>query len=713
MRTDNGDTSDFLESISDVPVIEEPLEYSDIESNLAARNKKQRDFEEYLKSVSSDSTDSSQESADNGVGSGDGSDTGAAHPKRSPIRRKLSSVREEIRGSSLGRFLFGYDKQANALAESSVGKAVDRHEQPKGATRFFYMLDNGIISKIMQNTIYRLLSLSAKYYGIMLVAYAIVSSALYIFDFAVIDFSTTVNIFYFIYGMCAMILATFLVTSDRSLSGAFSESRVIRAVFVSFLGYRLTDTEAHTPVRTRALYAAIFSVMGALLGLFTVFVSAHIVWLVVLVFIFLLLSFSSPEFCFNFTVLILPFTVFFARKTLPIAVLTGLCGLCYLRKLMLRKRSFAFEPIDFYVLMFAIIYFLSGITSIGGEPAFGESIILLVLLCGYFLAANLLKSERNLVSICKVISLSAFIVSAVGIVEFFTGRAEVRWLDTAIFGTENGRIVSLFSNSNVLAMYLIFTLPFVIGEINKSVRPIALIPRLFNLVAVIAAIGLTQSRAGYLALIFSVLAMLFFKRRRGMRRIIVAFAIVPYIILLLPSFILTRFDSIFSSAFDTSVSYRIQIWQGAIRMISDYLFIGIGGGSSSFASVYPDYATAGAESAIHLHNIFLQCFVETGIFGITVFILLLFVFVQMNTSKLPDLKLASIRYARYASFISVMALIVFGATDYIWYDRRLFFLFFVAIGICTAARRFTKEQSITADAEHNAQSKQLKVDSSI
>ncbi len=713
MRTENGDTSAFDESVSDIPIIEEPLEYRDIESNLAARSKKQRDFEEYLRSVQPNGAASTD-----GAGSGEtGVNTSAEAlsdlSRGKTFKSRISTLKSDIKNSSIGKFLLGYDKQDEMLKESSVARAVEKHEQQRGLARFFYMIDDSIISKVMQNTIFRLTSLSARCYGLLLVAYAIVSCALYIFDIALFDFSTTVDIYYFVYGMCSIVLATFLITSDRSLSGTFAESRISRAIFVSFLGYRLTDDGTHPTTRVRAVHAAMFAALGVLLGFFTVFVSAHIVWFVVLAFVFLMLSFSAPEFCFNFTVLILPLTVFFAHKTLPIAVLTVLCGICYIRKLILKKRSFAFEPIDFYVLMFAIIYFLSGITSIGGEPAFGESLMILILLGGYFLAANLLKSERNLVSICKVISLSAFAVSAIGIVEFIAGRAKVLWLDTAVFGTENGRIVSLFLNPNILAMYLVLTVPFVIAEINKTARPLPLIGGVINLCAVVTAIALTQSRAGYLSLLFCLMAMIFIKNRTGARRLITVFAIIPYVVLILPSFVLARFDSIFAKVFDTSVSYRIQVWQGALRMIRDFFFIGIGGSSSAFPSVYPDYATAGAESAIHLHNIFLQCFVETGIFGITVFVLMLFVFIQMNTTKLPSGKLANIRLARLSSFISVMALIIFGATDYIWYDRRIFFLFFVMIGICTAARRFTREQSITADAEHSTQEKEHRIDSSI
>jgi O-antigen ligase len=141
---------------------------------------------------------------------------------------------------------------------------------------------------------------------------------------------------------------------------------------------------------------------------------------------------------------------------------------------------------------------------------------------------------------------------------------------------------------------------------------------------------------------------------------------------------------------DSSTYYRFHTWLGSFDMLGDHLFGGIGFGSSAFERVYPQYAHAGIESAEHSHNLFLQITVMMGVVGLAVFLAVLLLFAQKNLEYYKNAK-ASGSYSgvAVAAFCSVMCAIVMGMFDYIWYNNRIFFLFWAVIGISCAAVRIS------------------------
>ena len=70
---------------------------------------------------------------------------------------------------------------------------------------------------------------------------------------------------------------------------------------------------------------------------------------------------------------------------------------------------------------------------------------------------------------------------------------------------------------------------------------------------------------------------------------IVGLIAVPFV---LPSSIMNRLTSIGNTG-DSSTSYRISIWKGAIDMIKDYWYRPIGQGATAFNSIYPYYSYSG------------------------------------------------------------------------------------------------------------------------
>lgn len=696
---DNDSSELFGMADSDVPVIEEVLEYRDIEQSMADSDENRENFEKYLHGV----IDSERKHAARKINSSqDRSDSGVT--VNAPEKAVASGLRAFLKNTWLYKFFTGYDKYDKDNSES-VGKSKNdaeyvENEKLRDVKATFTKIDKAIFERISRNTISRLNKISVKCYGIMFLAYALVSFIYYFIGTIVLKHSAAEDTATLLYGIISMMLATTFMTGDSSISDSFVNNRFTKAIFIDFLGYRLSEKYGKKIVPLKFYQIVIFLILGTLIGLSTLVISANALWFVGCVIAVAALSVSSPEFGFNITVLILPFTGFFEHKTLPIAVLTTMCIVCYLRKLMLRRRSLEFEPIDTCVILFAVVYFISGLTSVTGTPDFSESIISFVLILAYFISANIMRSERSLQSFENVFSASATVVAVLGILEFVSGRANVSWLDLSVFTNGVGRIVSVFGNPNVLAVYLLFYLPFGIAAINRNMHTARIIFPVISSASVIAAIVLTQSRGAYVAMIFTLFASVILMFRNSPKKWIWIAVVLPYVMLLIPQFVYDRFTSVFASKFDSSISYRLLIWQGVLRVIKDHFFFGIGLGTDAFNTVYASYATVGAENAVHAHNTLLQIAVETGLAGITAFLIMLTVFIQLNMSRNEKVS-NDIKLSQSSAFIAIISAMIFGAADHIWYDRRMLFLFFVIMGCAVAARRLGKDRAANHTEENS------------
>ena len=122
-------------------------------------------------------------------------------------------------------------------------------------------------------------------------------------------------------------------------------------------------------------------------------------------------------------------------------------------------------------------------------------------------------------------------------------------------------------------------------------------------------------------------------------------------------------------------------------MAADYALTGIGVGESAFDRIYPYYSFAGIEKAPHAHNLFLQLFIEVGIFGFIVFLALLICLFQSGFSLAKHGADKEVRLIGCGALCGVLAALVQGMTDYVWYNYRVFFVFWLLIGFVAAARR--------------------------
>ena len=121
-------------------------------------------------------------------------------------------------------------------------------------------------------------------------------------------------------------------------------------------------------------------------------------------------------------------------------------------------------------------------------------------------------------------------------------------------------------------------------------------------------------------------------------------------------------------------------------MLKDFYISGIGVGEAAFEEVYANYRLQGI-AAPHSHHLYLQLLVEIGVFGLLLFLTVLFFFAQSSFSHIGKTENKSARLLGAAALSGIAAALTQGFTDYIWYNYRVYFIFWAVIGIAAAFRR--------------------------
>ena len=168
----------------------------------------------------------------------------------------------------------------------------------------------------------------------------------------------------------------------------------------------------------------------------------------------------------------------------------------------------------------------------------------------------------------------------------------------------------------------------------------------------------------------------------------------PVWVPLLPDNVIGRFTSIGNLA-DSSTYYRLFTWKGAFKMLKDYYPGGIGVGDSAFAQIYPLYSYVGTEATVHSHNLYLEIVVELGVMGLLVFAIIAFMIIQRGFGCIKYNSNDKFTIGSMSAAMSgLVAAFVHGMFDHIWYNYRVFFMFWVVAAIlCAFANVYPKKRT--------------------
>ncbi len=345
----------------------------------------------------------------------------------------------------------------------------------------------------------------------------------------------------------------------------------------------------------------------------------------------------------------------------------------------------------FFIIVMVLLFFIYSITSYTSASSMKIFMIYAVFIAFMLVLIACGTDKRRLKNIIFLFVLSGLFVSLYGIYQNFYGsNVGHAWIDEEMFSDITVRVYSTLENPNVLGEYLILLIPVCGAMVYGAKR---LISKIFFF-SVLCCAGLclvfTQSRGCWVGLILAAVIFAFLIDKK-----LIAFGIITMMFLpmILPESIINRFTSIGNMS-DSSTSYRVNIWYGSIGIIKDYWWMGIGLGQEAFSKVYPFYSYSAA-AALHSHNLYLQILVETGIYGFVAFILSMAISVKkilvgyiVGKKNLYSLICA-------ATIAGLFGFLLQGMFDYVWYNYRVFAMFWMVIGIGIASRRCACDEDNT------------------
>lgn len=530
-----------------------------------------------------------------------------------------------------------------------------------------------------------LLEVPLKSYGVSVFFFGLYTVLIYFVRWIVPGLQES-ELSYALIGISACIVSIPMLISHGSLAENVGRGRLTGKLFRDSFGFREESFEVKA-IKKRTKRSNFLLISGMLLGLFTLYVHPIRLIVAVLSVIVVTLIFSSPEIGVLASVFFLPFFSFFEKPTMLLTAFVLVTTASYIIKLISGKRILKFELLDLAVLFFLLLLYFSGVISVGSEIGYREVLTCCTLMFGYFLVVNLLRTERWLKRFVQALIFSGTVVAIIGIFQYCFAKPEVQaWIDSSYFYDIEGRAVSLFENPNILASYLILILPFsLLGWVRAAYFREKLL-YLISVSSILICVIFTWSRGAWLSVLISVLIFSCMYTKKTVRVLALIGACIPFLSFLVPQTIKRRFLSI-GDLTDSSSMYRLYTWRGSFRSVQEYFMGGVGYGNAAYNEIYPQFAYAGMEAAEHSHSLFLQILFGMGIGGLLIFLVVLLLFSQMNLEYLRNSKNDESRLMVLAGFCALMASLVMGLFDFIWYNYRVFFLFWVILAFSCACVR--------------------------
>jgi O-antigen ligase len=247
--------------------------------------------------------------------------------------------------------------------------------------------------------------------------------------------------------------------------------------------------------------------------------------------------------------------------------------------------------------------------------------------------------------------------------------------------------VVIFTNANDIALFLV-PLIAVAGAmtLHSSDRRERIVAGAFLAIAA-AAVLLSFSRGGYLALAALALGLALSHRHRWW--LVSAAALTAIVLLLIPPInqrVGVELD--FANPQNTLVG-RFELWRVSLQMLEQHFLFG--GGMSGFAqAIAPYWNPTHIDRFIYPHNIVLTFWSETGLLGLFAFA---WVMVASFVLAWRGWRAANAwRSIELGVFLALVAVLVHGIVDVPYFKNDLSLEFWALVGLMWAGRRWSESE---------------------
>ncbi|MDR1065855.1 MAG: O-antigen ligase family protein [Clostridiales bacterium] len=343
------------------------------------------------------------------------------------------------------------------------------------------------------------------------------------------------------------------------------------------------------------------------------------------------------------------------------------------------RASYKPDIIGAFISLYIFTAFFCAATSFTPASSMRIAALTSLFAAVYFLFAASVTTRKKLRAVVTAFVSAAAVTAIYGLYQKYSGKVDMTWVDKELFEGTKLRVFSVFGNPNVYGEYLLLAIPLAFSAFFMFKKGVVKIYFLLAGCLTLAALALTYSRGCYVAFAFGALVFALFAQKRLVTVFAASIFAAPFA---LPPDIINRLSSI-TNLEDSSTSYRLNIWQATLRVIKDFWPSGVGQGIDAFNSVYPLYAF-NAVPAPHTHSLFMQIITETGAFGFLAFFCVIFSFFKTVAPfifKNARNRLFASSASAAAIAAGVAAFLCQGAFDYVFYNYKVFMLFFMFLSI--------------------------------
>ena len=512
---------------------------------------------------------------------------------------------------------------------------------------------------------------------------------------------------YLITGVAMIVTALPLLLSEKPLGRALGASAIFRRLLVHVCGIpaeKLDGVDCGDQNADQGEEHYFFSLLLAVItGLVCSLggIAPYSVIVAVFGFVVLQLVMLYPEIGLLIIAFFTPLMTLLNSEhpTLLLLCGVGVTMLAFVLKLIGGKRVFRPDLLDSCVLAMAALYLFGGLITRGGRESLASALVYVALLCCYVLAVGLLRTQAWIRRMVGAISLSLVLVAAIGIAQYLFADLGVQYVDLSLFSDIGARVFSTMENPNMLAEYLILCLPVLLSLTVTQKRPLNAFWSLMGCGVVSVCLVLTWSRGAWLGALVCVLLFVLLMGHKALSYL--ALATVPTVAVLhyLPEQLWRRLGSI-GSLQDSSIRYRVHLWEGVGKMLGDYWYCGVGVGEAAFCEVYSRYALPGIAGAMHAHNLYLQLLCELGVVGLVMFLAIVVMFLCYALSYVTGRGERNGRMVVLGGMCGVLAVLLMGLTDHVFYNYRIFLLFWLLMGMVVAQIRVGRAELMRNEPAH-------------
>ncbi len=599
-----------------------------------------------------------------------------------------------VLGSAIGRYLTDYKRTSNRFSEGRLkGMLRSKRKRSDRLTfrfrqRISAMIENSLFCRLITAIERGLLRCSLNSYGIFLLFFGCYSIVTYYVTAGFMPEQS--NFGYVVTGGFLILGSLPLFASGRSLAYSLRTSRIFRTLLIHLFGIGEERFRSYEDKGREHYLEALFA--AVVLGTLTFRYPPYLLLAVAAAIVLLLMIMRTPEVGLMIAVGICPLLGLGKHPTLVLLALTAVTLFSFIVKLLCGKRILRIGLPDAAILIFMLTYLFGGIVTRGGRASLHSALCYAMLMTIYFMVANLVRTQEAMQRLADVLIGSCVLVALGGVCQYFFGNLDLAYLDVSLFSDLGGRVYATWENPNMLAEHLVLLLPLILCRLVNSKRLLRGFGHTLCFALVVACLIFTWSRGAWLGAIVSVAVFLLCLSHRslsyGLLAAFPAAALVPFV----PERVVRRFLSI-GTLSDSSVLYRLNLWQGVKNMLGDHWMSGVGVGESAFCTVYSRYALSGIESAMHSHSLYLQLVCYFGLIGGVIFIAALLLWLRRALEYYRYGEWREPRLMILSGIAGVLALLVMGLFDDVFYNYRVFFLFWTVLGMVTAQLRIGEDRS--------------------